>query len=416
MEKTINKIIEYTFNKTYIIGKSRNSKVKLLDIIAFIAISLIGFLIRKQFFLFESNDYLGFLNNWVEHFRVEGFRGIADGLYDYTPTYMYGLYLVSIFPIKRILGIKLISVTFDYILALTMGAIVISECSDKKTKDLGNGLLPYGFVLLMPTVISNSSMWGQCDAIYTSFILLTILFIIKNKSDIAMLMYGIAFCLKLQSIFFMPVLILLWLCKRINLKSFLYIPMIYFISIIPAWIAGRPLSELLMIYFKQAKSGSLLTLKWPNVYYLLGEDMFVEMYGKAAIWFTFGVLFIVFFFLLKICYKIGISDKLLVSISLLCVMLVTYFLPFMHERYGFIADILCVLYAINYRNKFYVPILHIGISFLAYTRYYTKGLQEQIVPMEVLAVLLLLLIADVGYTLYKQLNELEGSKENDKLT
>lgn len=405
--------ISRLIHKKYIVKGNKKITISVLDIVALVIISVIGLLVRNCFLSYESNDYLGFLTNWVEHFRINGFRGIADGLYDYTPTYMYALYIVSIVPIKRIVGIKFISIVFDYVLAVAVGFMAAQ--SDKKDGNwnVPKGIMAYGVILFTPTVVSNSAMWGQCDVIYVTFIVWALYLFMRDKPGLGMLFYGIAFALKLQSIFLFPVLVLLWICKKIKTNMFLSIPFVYLISIVPAWMAGRKLIDLLLIYVKQAKGNSVLTLKWPNIYYLLGIDMFVDLYGKAAIWFTVGLLLLIFYYLVKKCLVIGIDERLLITISLLCVMIITYFLPFMHERYGYLADILCVIFAFYYTNKFYIPILHISISFLAYTKYYTKGLQEEAVPMVLLSVVLFMVIWDVAHTLHKSIKELEDNKKNE---
>ena len=42
-------------------------------------------------------------------------------------------------------------------------------------------LIFYGIVLMLPTVILNSSCWGQSDAIYAAFILFSIAFLLEEK-------------------------------------------------------------------------------------------------------------------------------------------------------------------------------------------------------------------------------------------
>ena len=68
-----------------------------------------------------------------------------------------------------------------------------------------------------------------------------------------------------------------------------------------------------------------------------------------------------------------IEGKEIISIGLLGVLITTYFLPFMHERYMFMADILSVIWYFLYRRKIYIPII-INLSSLAGYSVYLFGL------------------------------------------
>ena len=48
-----------------------------------------------------------------------------------------------------------------------------------KLKDNIN--LIFAAILLLPTVVLNSAFWGQCDAIYTFFIIVTLVCLYKRK-------------------------------------------------------------------------------------------------------------------------------------------------------------------------------------------------------------------------------------------
>jgi len=43
------------------------------------------------------------------------------------------------------------------------------------------GYLSFGILLLIPTVILNGSVWGQCDIIYTAFVIASIYYILREK-------------------------------------------------------------------------------------------------------------------------------------------------------------------------------------------------------------------------------------------
>lgn len=226
--------------------------------------------------------------------------------------------------------------------------------------------------------------------------MISLLYLLKEKYLCGMFFYGIAFAIKLQSIFFAPILLLLFFVKKIRFSHALLIPAIYIISIIPLWIAGRPLKELLLIYYGQTGSNPTLSVIYPNIYYLIGNDVFLKLYNSTAIWFTLGVLLILMYFVLKHVYRAGISQDILIQTALVAGSIIVFLLPNMRERYSYMIDILAIIYAMTNWQKFYIPLIRVTISFLAYTTYYRYGL---FTSFEVLAVIQILLIADGVYTL-----------------
>lgn len=57
-----------------------------------------------------------------------------------------------------------------------------------------------------------------------------------------------------------------------------------------------------------------------------------------------------------------LSDNAVLSLALLSVLFVPYFLPYMHERYFYPADIFSVVYAFCNPEKFYIPIVTVLCS------------------------------------------------------
>lgn len=377
-------------------------EAELLDVLMAFGLIAIGFLVRICLVGFRSGDWEVFLEPWTNQLKLHGFKALAAGFYNYTPIYMYILWFLSLLPIDTLMGIKAVSILFDLLLAVAVAKLVV------QVKPGANPLLPFGIVWLAPTVISNSSMWGQCDAIYTTFVMLCLLYLLRNESGKAMLFYGIAFSIKLQSIFFAPILVLLFFLKRIRFREFFLIPAVYLVSIIPTWIAGRPLRELLLIYLGQsAGDNPTLSVIYPNIYYLIGNDVYLKLYGRTAICFTMAVLLVLLYYVLKKAYRIGLSNQVLVQAALVCGSLIVFLLPSMRERYSYMVDILAVLYAFMNPKKLYVPLARLTISYMAYTTYYRFGMYTS---YEVLACVQIFLILDAVYTLIGTLREEEVKK------
>ncbi len=327
-------------------------------------ISVLAFLIRSAFFSVPSMDYLTCLKPWVEEFKAVGsFRAIAGDFYNYTPAYMYILYFISLLPCEPLLPIKLVSCLFDVVLA-ALGYRIIAKLTGSSVR----AALAYGLILCLPTVAVNSGMWGQCDVIYVTCIIASLYLLYENKSNASMLLYGLAFAIKLQALFVFPFYLLMWVYKKYKIEQFLYIPVMYILTCIPAALAGKSIKELLLIYVNQGNTEPwMLSWNWPNIYTLFGPTNFYEVYKMAGILGTIAVLMLVVYYLAvrRECHDEGEMLKEMLAFALL----VPFTLPYMHERYGYLADILIVLYALVNPKKLYLAVLQILLSFMAYLGY-----------------------------------------------
>ncbi len=107
-------------------------------------------------------------------------------------------------------------------------------------------------IFFAPTVILNSALWGQADALYTVALIACIYFLLIRQPALAMFFFGVSISFKAQAIFFLPLLFALLLRGEIPWKDCLLVPLIMFLSLVPAWLAGRPLIDLFSIYPSQA--------------------------------------------------------------------------------------------------------------------------------------------------------------------
>jgi len=371
-----------------IVGQNK----RILNILTLILVLGVGLLIRKEFIWYVSRDWTGFFELWINEISNQGFKALAGDFYDYAPAYMYLLIIAAQFGAKSMVAMKLISVCFDFVVAVAAG-LVVYEIRKKESLSM----LVFSIVWLAPTVISNSSMWGQCDAVYASFLMLTVLFFVKDQSRVAMIFYGIAFAFKLQAFIWLPVIILLWLFKKIKTIDFLWIPLMYFISIVPAWMAGRPFSELLGIYFAQVGvDTNRLSMKYPNIYYIIGELNLPEWYTHAGKYFAVGVILLFMVALIYKLMKTRLTPELLLLICYSQGALALYFLPQMHERYGYFIEIIAIILGVLCIKMFWVPVVHILITFITYSYYYNYDRPKNI-PIFVLALCMLALMLFMIY-------------------
>lgn len=363
-----------------------------MDILLFLVLTGFALIMRYALRNVVAGDYKMFFEPWVATLREAGggIKGLsAEFEYvDYTTPYLTILSFISICPfLNTLLLMKLVSIFFDFVATFAVMAIVYD-----RTKNMTYGILGYGALLMIPTVLTNGAMWAQCDIIFTSFVLWSLYFMLKDKPAWSMAFYGIAFAFKLQTLFLAPLYVILWMKGKVKLKHFLFLPLMYVIGMIPSLLAGKSFWELISVYFFQA-NGQMdiyaLSHKFPNIYQLIGTDSFLFEYADAGIWVTLGALMILMYCFARKQYEMNAC--LLLRMGMLLTMTVVFFLPHMHERYAILVDVMAIVYVFFDFRKLYIPVLTILCSFAGYTVYLA---QNNIIPMYVYTILFLLLMLD----------------------
>ena len=334
-----------------------------LDLFYLAALTLIGLSIRVILRVVITDDWLMYWDPWISDLKEMGFSYLATDRYDYTPTFVYILWAISRLPINPMTAYKGLHCVLDFVAAGILGKMIWKVTGSKR-----KGILSYGLFLIVPTIWANSALWAQCDIIFMTFLLLCFYYLFEDRPCKAMFFYGMAFVFKLQSLFIFPFLVILWVNKKVDLKHFLWIPALYFLSIVPAWIAGRPLMDLINIYMAQgAQDVWSLSIKWPNIYQIIGNQFFLLEYASAGTWLILGILMIILYAMAQKRYRI--TNEFIVQMALFFAILTPWFLPHMHERYGCVADILAIIYAMMNTKKFYFPLVQILVSFNSYMAY-----------------------------------------------
>lgn len=374
-----------------------------MDLCYLAALTLIGLGIRVILRVVITDDWLMYWDPWISDLKEMGFSYLATDRYDYTPTLVYILWAISRLPINPMTAYKGLHCVLDFVAAGILGKMIWKVTGSKR-----KGILSYGLFLIVPTIWANSALWAQCDIIFMTFLLLCFYYLFEDRPCKAMFFYGMAFVFKLQSLFIFPFLVILWVNKKVDLKHFLWIPALYFLSIVPAWIAGRPLMDLINIYMAQgAQDVWSLSIKWPNIYQIIGNQFFLLEYASAGTWLILGILMVILYAMAQKRYRI--TNEFIVQMALFFAILTPWFLPHMHERYGCVADILAIIYAMMNTKKFYFPLVQILVSFNSYMAYLSHlGSDEPTIYYGVWAIAELGLLVLVGLDIWHYMRNPEN--------
>jgi len=349
---------------------------------AFVLTSLVLLvLVRGGMLYFRSIDYNNFLSHWITGMRdLSIAEAMVEKIGDYNMPYMYVLMLISRFQISDLYLIKLVSIGFDIVLAYYVMKIV-----SLKFESINIQITAFMATLCIPTVILNGAFWAQCDVIYTALALAFLYYGITDKSVKSYIFLGLAFSVKLQTIFIAPMLLVFLFTKKIRIKHIWALPVTFLATLVPALIAGRSFMQTISIYSEQTDSYPNMVLNTPNIYALLGYVKF-ENFNFAAIMLA-GIATISLLYFLYINREKIATDADYVSIAFTFVLLMPMLLPRMHERYFFMADVLSVvLVFFNKKRWYFAPMIILG-SYMTYTRFLLG--REYLVPMEYASIVMI---------------------------
>jgi len=173
---------------------------------------------------------------------------------------------------------------------------------------------------------------------------------------------------------------------KINWYYFLLIPVVFILSVIPAWSLGRSISELINVYASQTNHYQFLTLNFPNLYIWISNDYY-EPVKLAGMIVTVLLTLLSGYLLSK--KKYIFTFEIWVKLAFLSAIVIPFILPGMHERYMYLGDVLGVLYYLVTRKNIHLPAGIILVSFYSYIR---CSRFNDILPMEPAFVLYLTVI------------------------
>jgi len=362
------------------------------NIIFVLLITTFALMARIRLLGFESVDYIQCLNPWYIKLQQEGFLAFKEKFSNYSAPYLYLLYLMTKTGLSSLYGVKIISIIADIVMSLASFAL-IRRLTDNKIAALSG----YALILLSPTVVLNGAAWGQCDAVFTCFIVIALYYLVCEKYFLSVLIYGIALSFKLQAIFVLPVYVSLGLHGLFPLSYLLVCPVLYVVFHIPQIFVGAKISTIFFrTYAEQVRGFKDITLNAPTLFAFCDNDNLLVQ--KSFVNLGVGLA-------LTGSFLYHVNKALCRNKVLSCAffsVFIPYVLPRMHERYFFIGDVLTIIYACCRPSRFFVPIFVGVASLLSYMPFL---LGRTVLPLPFAASLMGLAAATLGMDLYKELRK-----------
>jgi Gpi18-like mannosyltransferase len=342
----------------------------------------------------SNGDIREHLLHWTAYLIEHGrFDALGETFSEYAPPYLYLLSLGTLLApfVGQLASIKMVSIAGTVFLACCMRGL-LATCVDAPAARRG-GLL----TLCLPTVVANGPAWGQCDALYAGCALLAIAAAARGHVLAMMVAAGVALSFKLQAVFVGPLLLATLLAGRGRWWTLVLLPITYAMLMLPAWIAGRPIRDLALLYLAQGAYFHDLARSVPNIWQVLRAIAPRLPYGPGvAVGLTLAAGAVL---LIGVTARRALEDpRRVVLVALTGAILVPYLLPKMHNRYFFLADVLGFAYAFSQpsRRSIWIALLIQVASLLAYATFLLHLTGGAFVGAFVMTAALVLVVREFG--------------------
>lgn len=381
--------------------------------------SVLGLSFLVRVLLFPLQGYQNDMSTFVSWFGTAADHGprvfySVVGWCDYPPFNIYLFWgfgslakALSLFGTPLITyAVKLVPNLFDLATSILIYFFVRKQLSLKLS------LVASAFYAFNPAVIFNAAVWGQFDAIYTFFLVLSLMLALDSKPKLSAAAFAVGILTKPQGIALLP-LIAFVIFKKNGLKQTLIslgvAAATVFLVILPfEW--SNPVTFLSSIYFGAYGGYPFMSI---NAFNLWGPFGLWVPDGSFFIlgWALFGALTV---FTLYVLHKrFSASGEMLVLFSAFMLFFGFFMLPTrIHERYLFpVISILALMFPFMKRTQMKLLYVILTITLLvneAYVLYYlNSGLFIQIGDPVVLVVSMVNLITFL-YALLLMWDELRG--------
>ncbi len=341
---------------------------------------VVGLAIRWAGRYFVSEDMTFCLIPWFEQIKsAGGLSALSSQVGDYGLLFQTLISLMSYVSLPAVLQYKLLSTVFDVVLALLAGAIYrdvraegLKRLPDSARAEQASRVRLHSWLLsalvwLLPTVMLNSSYWGQCDSMYASCCLATLYLLRRGSFAGAFALLGLAFACKLQTVFIVPIIGVYYLVsRRFSLLWVLLSVAVMWLSGIVAFGYGRSLLSPILIYSGQVGHYQEMYMGFPSLWMIVGNDYWSMRW--LAILLTVALMALGLWYCL--CRKqVALDGGRFYAVAAWFMWSMLVFLPSMHDRYAYLLDLMLLLMACLDRRFLKYAVVAVMISLYYYGIY-----------------------------------------------
>ncbi|MCW3983417.1 MAG: glycosyltransferase family 39 protein [Candidatus Bathyarchaeota archaeon] len=308
--------------------------------VATLAVLLLGaFAVRvllypQQGYPIDTNDFL----SWFNTAATGGIRDFYQNTWcDYPPVNIYLFWFfgnianaATTLGINAVNIVKLAPTLFDLATVVLIYMFLRKQFSHKQT------LIATSLYAFNPAVIFNVAWWGQFDAIYTFFLVLSLMLALKRKPELSAVTFAVALLTKPQGIALLPLVVLVIFMKdgvKRLLTSVAAFTATVFLLILPfQW--SNPITFLTDIYFGAYSGYQYTSINAFNIWGMFG--MWMPDSGGLFVlgWVMFGFFATLFLFVTYKRFKVSGEGLVFFTASML--FFAFFMLPTrIHERYLF---------------------------------------------------------------------------------
>ncbi len=300
------------------------------EIVIFTIVLAVSFIVRallfpQQGYPIDTGDFSYWFNTAAAH-GIRPFYSLA-GFADYPPFNVYIFWafgsLAKAASLNILIMIKLVPNLFD------LGTAALIYFFVRKQSTFKLALFATALYTFNPAVIFNAAVWGQYDAIYTFFLVLSLMLALKSKPELSAVAFALGILTKPQGIALLPLIAFL-IYRKGGLKKLLFSVTAFvatvFLVILPfEW--SNPVTFLTKIYFGAYGGYAYTSINAFNMWGLYGlwiPDGTLNVIG----WVLFGAFTVfVLYFLINVLRIQAICSQFFLR-SCFC-------LPFLCFRQGF---------------------------------------------------------------------------------
>jgi Gpi18-like mannosyltransferase len=319
------------------------------EVLTLAILLLAAFAVRLLLFPLQgyAND-MGTFSYWFNTAASQGIRPFYTyvlenvGWVDYPPFNVYIFYafgsLGRVFSsVDMSFFVKLAPTLFDVATSGVIYLFLRKYLSQKQT------LIATALYAFNPAIIYNVAVWGQFDAIYTFFLLISMLLALKRKPEMSAVVFGIALLTKPQGIALLPLIAVLIFkkdgIKRLLTSTAAFVATIFIVILPFEW--SNPVTFLSDIYFGAYGGYEFTSINAFNIWGLYGlwiADGALNIVG----WVLFAAFAGFAMFVLHRRYHVS-GDNLAIYAGFM-LLFAFFMLPTrIHERYLFPVIVMLVL-------------------------------------------------------------------------